>query len=247
LVRSIMSGGRSDRSVCWTLEGTTARLQYAGLSGALELVEPWGGLHQLSYLGLTLRGWLLGVAAEATGDAGDPLTLPTRPWTPSDSYVRGCDLVALYGETAERPFSLQVYWRVHEPAGGEDLTIDAIVSVQTRAWEAFPEVCVSSALTTEAVEIVRSDARVIGAALRPEGASWSYVETSPPGDFVASQVEVVEGDMRRIAWRFGRQFMERGVIRRLRLRAAFVPRQRDEERVKRLQAELASEEPPLTA
>jgi hypothetical protein len=87
----------------------------------------------------------------------------------------------------------------------------------------------------------------MGAALRLAGTSWSYVETSPPGDFAASQVEIVKGGMRSMQWRFGREFMERGVIRRLRLRAAFVPRQRDEERVKRLQAELASEEPPLTA
>jgi hypothetical protein len=52
---------------------------------------------------------------------------------------------------------------------------------------------------------------------------------------------------RRTDWRFTGEFMERGVIRRLRLRAALVPREGDVETLRRMQAALAVEQPPLTA
>jgi hypothetical protein len=214
----------SKSSTCWRLDGTQARLDAGDLQGVIDVAAPMGGLSQLKLRGEVVEGWLLGIAIDAE---------------PSEAYVRGNDLVVAYRETPKQPFSVQVYWRV---AGGHRegaVIIDATVSIQTRQWEAYPRVMVTSSLRS-------SQRRAIGDSAilwRPQQLPWSYAEVSRPGDFVTDQSD--EGD--QSSWRFGEQFMERGVIRRLCLRGAFIPRTNDQAVAKQLRAELAVEQPPLTA
>ncbi|RIK73536.1 MAG: hypothetical protein DCC67_17810, partial [Planctomycetota bacterium] len=78
------------------------------------------------------------------------------------------------------------------------------------------------------------------------GGDWSWVEASLPDDFYPGPCSA-EGVLRSVPWRFGGCFMERGVIRRLRLRGSVVPSAGDEAAAQRLVEELAAEQPPLTA
>jgi hypothetical protein len=81
------------------------------------------------------------------------------------------------------------------------------------------------------------------AIVRPANADWSYAECAHRGDFASRHT----ANPCRTSWLFGEQFMERGVIRRLRLRGALTTRAGDAAAALRLRAALAAEQPPLTA
>ena len=71
--------------------------------------------------------------------------------TPSDSYVRGGDLVATYPESGGRAIRVQIYW--HCESTFQRLTIDLQVSVQTDLLGIATPVTASSQLET--VEVLR--------------------------------------------------------------------------------------------
>lgn len=212
----------------WRLDGSTARFESRSFSAAVDVAAPHLGLSSLRYEGELVAGSLLGVAVDdlRSDDA------------PSDSYVRGNDLVVAYRETDERPFSVQVYWSVAAADDGS-LTIDATTSIQTRQWEAYPRVEVIS--TSPGSEFVELDETSI--LLRPANAAWSYAELALPGDFAGAH----DVNACHSRWLFDGQFMERGVIRRLRVRGVLLERTHDLQATERAQASLAAEQPPLTA
>jgi hypothetical protein len=157
---------------------------------------------------------------------------------PSDAYSRGRDLIVAYQETRERPFSVQVYWSVALAAHGSvrsggAVAIDAMVSIQTRQWATYPSVTVTSVLEGCTALTIGDGAHL----WRPAGADWSYAEATGHGDFTR------HGGM----WKFENHFMERGVIRRLRVRGAILPRADDASAAESLQAALDAERPPLSA
>jgi hypothetical protein len=210
----------------WTFDGRRAALACGPLSGVVEVTAPRGGLAGLKFNGVALSGALL--AVDFDGEA-------------CDAYVRGEDLVATYRETPERPFSVQVYWSATAGEGGE-LIIDATVSIQTRAWEAYPRVTVTSTLADAEIGPGAEEGVAL---LRPPGVDWTYAETALPEDFALVNPGTRASGAN--VWTFADQFMERGVIRRRRVRGAFVPRGADSATAQRLAAALRADEPPLTA
>lgn len=212
----------------WRLEGSTARFESQAFSAVVDVSAPHRGLSSLRYAGGAVAGSLLGVAVDDL--RGDEL--------PSDAYVRGNDLVVTYRETEARPFSVQVYWSFALADDGS-LVVDATTSIQTRQWEAYPRVAVTSTIGSS--ELVERDETSI--LLRPTAAPWSYAELALPGDFDAAH----EASAGRSRWQFDGHFMERGVIRRLRVRGVLLGRDNDEKGAESFQAKLAAEQPPLTA
>jgi hypothetical protein len=217
----------STSTATWTFDGRRATLASGPLEGVVDVTTPRHGLEDLKFKGAKLHGSLL--AVDIDGEA-------------SDAYVRGEDLVVTYRETPERPFSVQVYWTAMAGQGGE-LILDATVSIQTRAWEAYPRVTIASSLNgAECMPGDEADA----ALLRLSGVDWTYAEVALPEDFVLSDAGG-EPTAAATRWTFAEQFMERGVIRRRRVRGAFVPRNADDAAASRLFAALRAEQPPLTA
>ncbi len=96
-----------------------------------------------------------------------------------------------------------------------------------------------------AVESTAADEDVL--ILRPAGADWIYAEMAHHGDFSQQPLEVTADGLTRTAWGFGREFMERGVIRRLRIRGSVVPRNEEAAIIEQQKKSLAAEAPPLTA
>jgi hypothetical protein len=216
----------STPTTTWTFDGRCAELACGPLQGAVDVAVPRGGLAALKFNGDSLSGSLL--AVDLDGEA-------------SDAYVRGEDLVVTYRETPERPYSVQVYWSAAAGEGGE-LILDATVSIQTRAWEAYPRVTVTSKLAgAEADPGVEEGI----ALLRPPGVDWTYAETALPEDFVLVDRGRSAGGTN--VWTFADQFMERGVIRRRRVRGAFLPRGADLASAQRVAVAFRADEPPLTA
>jgi hypothetical protein len=215
-------------STLWRLDGPRAQLDCGSLQAAVDVAAPARGLTQLRYRGAPLDGWLLGVEVAAE---------------PSDAYVRGGDLVVDYAETAERPYGVQVYWSASESLTGNALILDATVSIQTRQWKAYPRVAVASSLAD--ADVVRVAEAIC--LMRPRGATWSYAEVVPALDFIQERDAVVAPPTSAWRWVFREQFMERGVIRRLRVRGLLIPRCDDAALATSLHAALLAERPPLTA
>jgi hypothetical protein len=223
-----MTTTTSTASTLWRLEGQCALLHCGPLQAIVDVATPQRGLTQLRYLESPLDGSLLGVDVAAE---------------PNDAYVRGGDLVVAYSETAERPYSVQIYWSVAESPTRNALFLDATVSIQTRRWEAYPRVAVASSLA--GAETIRVAETVCLA--RPVAAHWSYAEVAPVEDFVLKTDLTGDSTTPTSGWLFGDQFMERGVIRRLRVRGAFIPRCDDAASASCIHVALLAETPPLTA
>jgi hypothetical protein len=212
----------------WRLDGSTARFESQAFSAVVDVAAPHHALSSLRYAGEVIAGSLLGVAVDdlRSDDA------------PSDAYVRGNDLVVAYRETEQRPFGVQVYWSVSLADEGIAI-VDATTSIQTRQWEAYPRVAVTSTLAGSEF-VARDETSIL---LRPAGSQWSYAELALPGDFDG----VHDASAIRSRWTFDGHFMERGVIRRLRVRGMLMARADDMQATDRAQAAFAVELPPLTA
>jgi hypothetical protein len=217
-------------SAIWQFDGRFARLSCAGLEANVDVLAPRRGLAQLTYRGGAVGGWLLGLDVDAE---------------PGDVYVRGDDLVVAYRETPARPFSVQVYWSAAARPAESAVVLDATVSVQTRAWETSPRIVTSSSLDGADVAAVTSTVMLA----RPRAVDWSYAEVAPAEDFapIADVEDGAGNPSAAMRWAFREQFMERGVIRRLRLRGVLVPRVDDVAAATRLRDALLAEQPPLTA
>jgi hypothetical protein len=217
----------------WFLQGSQAKLACGALLGEIDLEQPMRGLHNLRLFVETVDGWLMGINVVEDG-AND------EPWQPTDVYTRGNDLVATYREPLGQPFTLQVYWRVLPLKNRQSAALESIVSIQTREWEAHPQVTLTSALAVHSA-ILKN-----GGVIYRSNHDWAYVEAAPPGDFISLSCGSTAPNLRAAQWSYGNQFMERGVIRRLRLRGAIVPIAEAEDAVEKIGADLIAEPLPLT-
>lgn len=226
----------ASRSDFWDLDGKRALLHTGRLRGMVDLAQPLRGLTALLVDDQAQPGWLMGIdvaSAETRGVSKD------QPWEIADVYIRGRDLVATYREPLEQPFNLQLYWRAVDALDGA-AAIDLICSIQTPLWEAHPSVTVCSSM-------FNAPAAVVGDSLTSSnGGPLTYLEVTRRGDFEPSAAEG-QGEFPGAFWRFGPQFMEKGVIRRLQLRGAFVSSDTAARDAGRLTQQLAAEEPALTA
>ncbi len=222
----------SRESGCWSLQAFDATFDSPGFCASLDLLRPSGGLTDLKYRGATIAGIALGISPSDHKIGGSDEI--------ADAYVRGTDLVVTYTQTEERPFALQVYWRVSNNRD-DVVQLDAIVSLQTCLLESFPNIWTSTNLPGNV-----ADGLQVGSLLRSD-AAWSYAESVQPEDRGTLRSMDSSGqDHVRIAHQLGGQFLEKGVIRRLRVRGLFLPRDNDIELAEKYLASMKSEELPLT-
>ena len=130
------------------------------------------------------------------------------------------------------------------PGNGDVLgALSLIVSVETSLLDSRPLVEVCTELPAE--EVLPLDQR--GVLYRLPGAEISYAELSAPGEFQNLRLERQEQTFRTSRWKFFAHFLEKGVIRRARLRGVFLPREDDVARADACYEELLIAELPLTA
>ena len=234
------------------------------LRATVDLLNPHLGLGQLVYRDVPTSGFVQGIALGTT----DPFSNQEL----SEIYVRGGDLVVSYAETQRRPFSLQIYWRATADKRGA-LLLDTILSLETDLLESFPDLTAKTQLPATAAWSLSSDesndessgassgasnvekiALAEGRAvnlnanrvlLQPTGFDWSYAEAMHPADRSKSQLICTKGESLTMERQLGGQFLEKGVIRRL--RGVFLPKAEDFEGAAQSLDPLESEAPPLTA
>ena len=223
---------QSNDSACWTLQAHNATFDSPEFSACVDLLDPGQGLSKLGYNGSSIQGSVLGVAPNkhAIGSLDEI----------ADAYVRSADLVVCYAQTESRPYALQVYWRVNIEKQ-RTAQVDVIISVQTRLLESFPNIVASTSLPA-AVHQNFSEANL----LRNGESDWSYAESVHPEDTGEQKIESHRPGQTTLINQLGGQFLEKGVIRRLRIRGLFLPSENDAQLARKLLATHATEEPPLT-
>lgn len=241
----------------WKLDGRSAALDAGPLHATIDLAHPELGLRVVRDGSVIVKAMLAVCAIDARGD---------EPWQPGDAYGRGDDLAVAYEATNARPFRVHIYWRLcrDESKLIDGLVVDAIVSLQTRLWEAYPKVAVGSTLRAESIAAVDATGNVDLtapaelAAKRveyPSGVATllrladgdSYCEARTANDFDFWRATPTESAEIRTESVYASKFMERGVIRRITLRAAVGPRTGDVDTARAIRRRLALERPTLTA
>ena len=217
----------------WTVQANHASLKLHSICGALDLAQPASGL-----------------LISSVGDQKTPPTTLLQVESESDetteaivdSYIRDQDLVVHYAQSDERPVSVSVYWRCFS----DDLTcgVDQIISLQTDQLDIDPTIHVNHKLPPG--EIVASDPNAASVIHRPADASFSWLLAIHPSDCeqMATQTDS-EGSI-VVTFRLTFPRLEKGVIRRARLRAAVLPREGDVRVAERLEQEFLSAKLPLT-
>ena len=243
-------------SSAWRLDFYQATLCTPQLTACIDLLNPCAGLGQLVLNDAPIEGFALGV------NLGTSASMTKHDI--SDAFVRGSDLVVTYAETAKRPFSLQVYWRATVGDQGT-LLLDTILSFQTDLLESFPGLAVETQLPAATAWLLPSEIpgekppavelsipgnlpaeHDAGLLLRSTTGDWSYAEMSHPDDRGECQIERHKDTSLLLHRQLGGSFLEKGVIRSLRVRGVFLPSEDDLALATQCLASLATEEPPLT-
>lgn len=203
-----------------------ATLQLPGLDAQVDLAHPATGVTGVVRDGQRLPGLSCLQVRMAAPD------LPVRI---QDCYVRQSDLIVRYAEPVERTIRPEIYWRAIVDSRSSARGIELIVSVQTEEWDCDPAVEIAGEfpgarlwhLTCDGAwdEVSLADAGFPGGTELPCFAVWGamgwYVEMAFPGDFAEIRTTQCGGDV-RVQWRLFPQRLEKGVIRRARVRGMFL-------------------------
>ena len=224
----------------WQVIGSTAELSLGQLTGSVDLTRPWLGL-TLSVADLAEPNQILGVWFENRG--------ATANTPPLEAHVRGTDLIARYAEDQQRFVRIEVYWRAIEKSGDGAIGFELVTSVQTSKLTSKPRLETSSRIAAQEVHQIAAhpdgEGRVLNfeterlrrldqpnsfPLLRRNNASLSYCEMVHPSDFVSTTIEQTGSeDTVAISHELFPQSLEKGVIRRGRVRGIFLPHERDVE------------------
>ena len=243
----------------WQLQNDIGLLSCAGLQAQVDLRKPSLGLRQIVFQSQPIAGC-------------SPLQVSPHPPAPEgaealvDFYVRGCDLVAKYAQTPQRSIERTLYWRLLDlaaPLAGLELQ----VSLQTSLLDSDPTFMMLSECDGEPfwltnphgdfkVHPIQIDSPATSSWQSPPGESGfflfrlhgcdaSYAEMVLPADFQGGRVQQTPA-CARLTYELFPESLEKGVIRRGRIRSLFLPRQRDAETAWDVFENLCADKPPLT-
>jgi hypothetical protein len=226
----------------WKIEGDIARLRIGPLTAQLDLKFPQRGLHHVA-----LRD--ISVADGPAKFLGVNTLPPETPEQIQDCYIRANDLVVALAETPERNIRPQLYWRAFAfpEEASQAFGVDLIISTQTSKLYSDPTLFVESHMSVvgeQSAMGLASDAGPLLFRLNPP--AWSFAQAVHPSDFDEAQATVDAHGRGTVRHRLFAPGLEKGVIRRARVRGLFLPRARDEELAAASYAAFVTQELPLT-
>lgn len=226
----------------WKLEGDIARLRLGPLSAKLDLQFPQRGLHDVAFDDIPATNSRASFLAVMTQAAETPEQV-------QDCYVRVNDLVVTYAETPARNIRPQLYWRAFgfPEADPQSYGVDLIISTQTSQLYSDPTLTVEShmpAIGEQCTIAAAGDAGPILFRLNPP--AWSFAQAVHPSDFETAHSSLDADGRAEVEHQLFAPGLEKGVIRRARVRGLFVPRVRDEALAAASYVEFVKQELPLT-
>lgn len=225
--------------------------------------KPWAGLESIHYCRQTIDSFrILQVHAPFH---------PSQDEQIAECYTRAQDLIATYQQTNDRTVRPQLYWRfvtvgLHDQVASG---IELVAAMQTSLMDSDPGLHTTSLVP--AVEawrladdsegryeqvwptadgacfIQREDGPGLVLFRIPHG-EFSYVEMVHPADFVSGRLLATgQNDVQTELSLYALdERLEKGVIRKGRIRSMFVPRDQDQELATHCYQDLKSAVPPLT-
>lgn len=211
----------------WELASQTARFACNGLSGEVSLTDPSGGITHLAFNESAITGSLWASAEIATPAA--------------ESYQRGTDFVQTLPATEKFPCETIWYWTVRPLQSCPGALIRLTLSMQTDQLDSSPSLMLSSTLAGDKESSLMPEGRC----LAQQAGAWRCIEVVHPSD----QAEVTRQHSSQQAAPtlcVTLPFLEKGVIRRTRMAALFVPDGIDQTTLDQAVAEFVEEPLPLT-
>ncbi len=245
----------------WEIDDRTASMRLASLTAQVDLLRPCEGLHNVCVHGEPIAEARLLQARTGSRptEQGDELV---------DNYVRGTDLVAVYASASQRSVNTQIYRRAIQHDAVDAAGVEIIASVQTSLLDSDPRMTIGSTLPRcdvwrlldesesrfERVDTADAKPFVLesGAGLflfRMPGTRCSYIEMIHPADFTATEIRACASSREGVCSEF-RLFdepLERGVIRRGRVRGMFLECEGDEKAAVECYRRFVESAAPLTA
>ncbi len=235
-------------ALTWKLNKTQAVANVGNWEATVTPVKPSQGLRVLVP---SSAAWqVLCVAAE-----------PAHSLPPEEIYVRETDLISRFDQSPKDQFAFQLNWRLLKEPAPRGFGVELWVSIQTDLLDSTPVISLTSRSPGELAWKRLTHAELVDGASDGQAPS-----TGPfgPAAFVANSDEhtgvwmIEPSDQRQVhcpsspedaeqqIQLFG-QFMEKGVIRRARLRFCLVPGALQHDDLQQLYAAFCNSPLPLTA
>ena len=255
----------------WQLEGTRVRWNSDRFRGELDLADPNNGLRILGWGSESIGnarilqlGWLAETSSDNELVTSEELASEELA---SEHFIRGNELIVSYAGSGAIQFQISLSV-TDDPQAVDAIIIEACLSVQTDLLDVNPRVQIGSSLPGERwarVRIDRPPARV--GALAPD--DWESVDSDESGcallfrfpghslsfgqiiqadDFINAGLvsDSAEQAPRLEAGLFPGK-LEKGVLRRARIRALLMSRERDEPFLAEQLDQFSQTTPPLGA
>lgn len=243
----------------WKVEDNWASLETGRLVARVNPRAPHDGLLDLCLDGRGIAGARL-MQLHSRGKSGV-----------ADFFVRSADLVAQYPAGQVQGISCQVYWRSIEIREFSAVGVELVVSVQTDLLDDVASIALGSELPCkEVLHVMEDDTRSFTSAKLPHiSDSPNTVQINRPGpilfrlgkgigtcmemvhptDFSSGQIDCPTPDKgcAKSTMSVIGQPLEKGVIRRARSQALFVPAEGDEAAAIECYRRFAASALPLTA
>ncbi len=249
----------------WQLDENRAVFQTPTFTLEIDTHSPESGAVLCQMAGDTYQNAsLLRIHSKSPSEVGGPVC--------ENVHQRGPDLVVDYRMSKVPEFTWQVYWRALTGLDSRNVLggVELILSVQTELLDSDPRMIVESHLSNsrmlrvdgsqptsaEAIEIDVSDIsspvklNPPGILLcRPCEASFSYLELVHPSDFIDLEIACASRELSEYASRFTmfEAPLEKGVIRRGRLRGLLLSRDDDVASARSCYEQFTASPIPLTA
>jgi hypothetical protein len=225
-----MNDGAKGSEAIWALGDATHAGECVELHcGPLIAAVPTSGVHGLRnvlYAGENLGATLLTVHTPAGA-------LPAAV----ESYVRGADHVTTHDPTDAFPFRTQMYWSGKPLADGA-VAATLSVSLQTDLLDTQPELTLHTQIDNAKARQWKE-----GVCRLQSPTGLTVVVTPHPSDAAECSLEVADGNC---SLRVSPPFLEKGVIRRIRLAAIVLPGDASDDAIAAALADLADDPLPLT-
>lgn len=229
----------------WSIDGQRASLAISNIQARLDLSRP--------DLGLRIHSWR-GVALDSLAILGVVFPDAASGSAPFDAYARGADMIVTYAEREIRPFRVQAYWRFVANVFDDEVeafAVDLQLSVQTPLWDCAPVVHTRTQLgrvdslqqarlalamleadDASAEPVLNAAGEVFSAAVSDRAPGVQYVEMIHAQDLQSNRVEMI-ADGWQLEHDLFEPGLEKGVIRRVRVRGILYAGAADDERVER--------------
>lgn len=240
--RFLSMGSAMNTANIWQIEESVASFGFETWQGSFHLNRPQQGL-ALKAVAVQSSVTIFSVAFPDPHEA-----------FAKDCYSRQGDLVVSYPQRAQRNFSVQLDYRLLD-VQPESILVELWLSIQTFLLDTHPAVSVESGLDSDDLAAFNAEGEQVSLGEYPEVAIVRYRDRECGCDIAVMLHPRDQGDThwsiarepKRLVAQLGGHFMEKGVIRRMRMRALVARSELTTSTILESYAAFAESPLPLTA